>query len=261
VTLILTHIRNPKWAVQVADRLVSVSAVPYDRESNKSLVLLTDFAVAAIGYTGLSYIDGAPTDEWVAQLLWGERIQRGPTGAPAMSTFGWRKIPTVGPALQALAAELNAASQRCQSMRDYPVTLVVTGWLAYRRKPPRPFFCLVSPVAETKPTNYAVHWMAPRHFGNRHFIGICPNGYVTEQERKRLFIQLWNAESPNRAEELLVEQVRSVAARHPGTVGPDCMSISVSAPEFRQVVVEYLPASLSTAVLGSGARLPVSYTP
>jgi hypothetical protein len=84
VTLILNHI-NHAWALQMTDRLVSRAATPYDPEANKNLVFLTDFAAVAIGHSGLSYLEGIPTDEWIAQTLLGERVSRWPGGGPAMS--------------------------------------------------------------------------------------------------------------------------------------------------------------------------------
>jgi hypothetical protein len=268
VTLILTHIRNPAWVLQVTDRLVSKSvgskAAPYDPESNKNLVFLTNYAVVSIGYTGLSYLEGIPSDEWIAEALWGEKLIRGPTGGPAMSRFAGRQLPTLGPALKVLADKLTNVAVSTPAMSRYPVFLAVTGWMAYAHKEPRPFFCTVGPRASTTPAAYAVQWVAPRHFGRRHFVSACPNGYVSLAERKELLNKLGTAEGPKSAEELLIQTLRIVAERSPETVGADCISISLSPPHLRQVIVEYLPGVVRVAVLRSGkgdAQLPVSYTP
>ena len=268
MTLILTHIRNPAWVVQVTDRLVSTSvgrkAKAYDPESNKNLIFLSNFAAVAIGYAGLSYLNRIPTDEWIAQTLWGEKLTRGPRGGPAMSHFGWRQLPTLGPALKVLADKLTNVAASTPAMSRYPVFLAVTGWIAYTHKEPRPFFCIIGPRTPTTLGTYAVQWVAPRHFGNRHFVSATPNGYVSTAERRELFDKLGTAEGPKAAEELLIQTLRIVAERSPETVGADCMSISLSPPHLRQVIVEYLPDVVRAAVLRSGkgdAQLPVSYTP
>ena len=70
---------GPGFLMQASDRLVSLapSLRPYDPNANKSLILGAVDGVALIGYTGLAYIDGRPTDQWIAETLTGLDLSMG----------------------------------------------------------------------------------------------------------------------------------------------------------------------------------------
>jgi hypothetical protein len=90
MTLILTLV-TPFHVLQVSDRLVTtqsrtLGARTFDAFANKNLVFFARNALVTIGYTGLAYIDGAPTDHWLAEQLldlslpleFGARMRTGP---------------------------------------------------------------------------------------------------------------------------------------------------------------------------------------
>lgn len=72
MTLILTAIA-PRFVVQVADKLVSKKfrgkVSSYDELSNKSIILVTHDGIFTIGYAGLAYINGQPTDNWLVNII------------------------------------------------------------------------------------------------------------------------------------------------------------------------------------------------
>jgi hypothetical protein len=92
VTLVLTA-ACPGFVVQVADRRLTLSnrpsAAPYDEFANKTVVYRPTDGVVTMGYSGLAYIDGLPTDEWLVQVLTGSEIHRdADDGRPAGVAMG-----------------------------------------------------------------------------------------------------------------------------------------------------------------------------
>jgi hypothetical protein len=266
LTLILTHLSRA-WAVQVTDRLVSRSAAgrtsPFDAEANKNVIFLTDRALVSIGYTGLSYISGVPTDEWIAQILLGEKVVRTPRGTPTLLTFNSprRRLPSMGPALYRLSNRLATEYRGNATLRKVPVKLSISGWLGYRRKEARPISCIVEPG---DPTRYRISWLAPRYLGKSQFVSAVPKGYLQPGELQDLLSTLSGVPNPTAAEKVLVEKIRAVAGRNPSNVGADCMSIALSPPQFGQAIVRYVPATpaSATVTLPTGrVELPLGYTP
>jgi hypothetical protein len=82
MTLVLAD-AGPWYGLMVSDRLVTLSrggafAGRYDTVANKTVVFLTYDALVAFGYTGSAYIEGLPTDQWLAEILWGAPITPNP---------------------------------------------------------------------------------------------------------------------------------------------------------------------------------------
>lgn len=71
------------YGLMASDRLVTLSrggvfAGQHDTATNKTVVFLTYDALVVFGYTGSAYLEGLPTDQWLAQILWGEPIRPDP---------------------------------------------------------------------------------------------------------------------------------------------------------------------------------------
>ena len=77
MTLHLTQI-SPLYTLQVGDRLVSGSI--HDPLANKNIIYWARDGFFTIGYSGLAYLQGKPTDQWIAEKLWGDVIPVGPDG-------------------------------------------------------------------------------------------------------------------------------------------------------------------------------------
>src|SRR5262245_32888941 len=93
MTLHLTQISN-RYTLQVSDRLVSGGV--QDPLANKNLIYWARDALVTIAYSGLAYElsrsdHNTPTDEWIAEILRGGPIPRGPDGVRPAS-FGSDKI-------------------------------------------------------------------------------------------------------------------------------------------------------------------------
>jgi hypothetical protein len=75
------------FTMQVSDRLVTEirpadrATRPFDALSNKSIIFRALNAIVSMGYVGSAYVDRKPTDEWIAEQLWGEPLtDRTPDG-------------------------------------------------------------------------------------------------------------------------------------------------------------------------------------
>jgi len=74
--------------VSVGDRLLTTgtagSATPWDYLANKTLMVSGTGFNVAISYSGLAYVNGQPTDDWLASLITQEPMTIGPFGRQAI---------------------------------------------------------------------------------------------------------------------------------------------------------------------------------
>ena len=229
MTLILSEVTS-RFALQVSDRLVTVSSGsvvrPHDTRANKSIIFEASNGVASISFTGLAYIDGVPTDCWIAKELNGTQFPIDPSREFGMrSAIRRSQWPTFGLAIGKLANALTEVASRPNSqLRKIPIGLAVCGWIWYRKKYPRPFLTYVGADQAGK---YGIGW----HFNRRgpFFLQMpVPNGYVTRQESSALDSFLGTAEENSAAAEMC-RLIRTVASRT-RTVGADCMQIVIAHP-------------------------------
>lgn len=96
--------------MQVGDRRLTVGEDVWDPAANKSLVIAPTNGLMMLSYSGVAYIDGIPTDNWLAGKLTGQAIgdqavfsERTPMKS---GTFPTRKLPEIVAALLAALNEL-----------------------------------------------------------------------------------------------------------------------------------------------------------
>lgn len=226
MTLILSEITTA-WALQVSDRLLTVSdrgaVSAFDRLSNKSVIFHACNGIASLSYTGLAYIQGMPTDAWIAQRLNGAEFPIDPSTDQFMFRAAIRRTtwPQLGLALGQLAEAFSSIAAQIT-----PIQIAVSGWLWYRRKRkrPRPF---IARIGQDKSGRYRLSF-SPRCHGYYFQQMPLPTGYLTSDERGRLDGRLSSLQLAE-AEQELTRTIRMVAARTE-TVGADCMSISIQHP-------------------------------
>src|SRR5215211_4929824 len=113
MTSIVSLLAGP-FVQMAADRLVTVrrGSGPnartdvHDDEANKSIVLVTRDAAAAIGYTGIAYLNKKPTDVFLADHFAG-RAPAGRTGVE--QTVGGHPLPQLGKSVVTLLRSLEVA--------------------------------------------------------------------------------------------------------------------------------------------------------
>jgi hypothetical protein len=268
MTLHLTRISSG-YTLQVSDRLVGGGVK--DPLANKNIVYWARGGVVAIGYTGLAYElssrdRNVPTDEWMAEVLWGKPFQRGHDGVRPV-TFGSEKILKwldVGQSIERLRSELQKSLDRLPlSRRKLPFEIVVAGWQETRRglnpvlvqivKPPGTTPCVIE-----RPER---QW----HFRGRIALLTTPGGYLSDLELANLQNQIPVA-SPDESEALLVAGIRRVSLRSPDKVGPHCMSILLPPLGVSPIRIRFIPEVDHSAVFTTQnpikeRELPVAFSP
>ena len=90
MTLVLS-LSTHAFALHVSDRLVSRGGKPYDPMANKTVVFRATDGLMTFGYTGPAYLEGTPTDTWIAEAISGESL-RGDGGAVRHGTFSVSEV-------------------------------------------------------------------------------------------------------------------------------------------------------------------------
>ena len=128
VTSVLS-LATPAFAVHVADRQLSLAGASWDRAANKTVVFGASDAVVVIGYTGVAFVRGKPTDHWIVEKLLGHEVE-----AAALS-LGTAQAIDVGQALRRLEHALN--NEVAQSWKRAGTAVVACGFQWHRRDPSR----------------------------------------------------------------------------------------------------------------------------
>jgi hypothetical protein len=103
VTLVIS-VATPGYGLHVSDRLVSKAGAPYDAYANKTIVFRATDGVVVFGYTGSAFLDGIPTDTWIADVVSGG-VCADSAGAIMHGTF---PIRDTGSTLAELSQRLRA---------------------------------------------------------------------------------------------------------------------------------------------------------
>lgn len=265
MTLILTH-SSAAGVLQVSDRLLNQNGQPFDALSNKSVLFLAKNGLIALGYTGRAYIDSTPTDRWIARkLARDDTLQDDGFGALQTGFELPQSWMQVREAILYLGHELMKAFTRPKNLLGLKFLAIdIQGWQwptkgwrwELRRARPVRYLLHNDPV----PGVFAIE-TTPRYWGweTGHFaFTATPSGWLKSEMNADSMQRLQNAVSLEEIEEILVETVREVSKKHPGMVGPHCLSITLPRPSISQLVKSsYLP-ELST---GTPAELVPGYTP
>ena len=233
MTLILSR-ASTEFVLQVTDRLVTYRQTkkPFDRVANKNILCFASNAVVAIAYTGDAYLDGIPTDSWIAKNLTG--IQIDPEDSP-MVIGGQNDLRRdIGQAFCILRNELDRQAQRIKDL-----LISVQGWQWNPKGRLRP---LVGDIGKTTMGNaFAIHYI-PRNWylGGAPMTFAAPSTNISQEEIIDLSNRLRHKPAPA-AEALLVNKIREISQRNP-LVGPHCISILLPPPSNPNILVRYFTA-------------------
>ena len=266
MTLILTLV-TPQYVLQVSDRLVTRAGQEFDPASNKNLIYLAKNALVTIGYSGAAYLEGVPTDRWIAQRLWGQEL-------PQQFAYLAGRAPrwlTVGESIEALRCGCEEAS--CRLPPQYQPQIVLAGW---QWRPHRARCAVLRPILyeirsskgspgsvkyETKHLPRYWHWERPRLF----LVSRIPeDSPLSNASLAELIDRLRDAvTSPEVSRELLVATVRDMAKRS-RVVGADCMCIFIPRLSYGIADASYVPADKPLSLVAEGREpfeVPATYTP
>jgi hypothetical protein len=252
------------FTMQVSDRLISTGDQRTDPPeyalSNKSIVYLSLNAIVSMGYVGSAYLAGKPTDEWIAEQLWGEPLMDRTRDGRVPLRFGPApKLHDIGFAVRALQKSLESLPPT-----PHGLSLAITGWQAVRKKGERPIFVELA----RKPNERSVSLLEkPRWWGRKGMVVGELGGYLTPEDLKSLAQKLSEASNSKDLlqtfEDVLAEAVRNVSATNRG-VGSNLMSVTIPNSKLGLAYVRFLPSSdhqIEVRVGGNAIALSASYTP
>src|SRR5688572_10844822 len=142
MTQILTAIQHQSMN-HLSDRLTSVRQMRFDPEANKTVIFRARDGIIAISFSGVAFLNGVPTDQWLAHVLRHEdprttaEIDHG-----AISGQPPARWLSIGEAIRALEQELTVARRHCHAGH---VELLISGFQGKRgRRIPRPISFFIS---------------------------------------------------------------------------------------------------------------------
>jgi hypothetical protein len=259
MTLVLTAM-TPRYVVQAADRLLTKGKAVHDPAANKTIICRLKNSMMVLSYSGIAYIGRQPTDEWLAELLWGEAIGRGPDGSgPAGLLMGQRPNDwSLDQVVAVLKQKLDSLSRRVIDRGGLYLSLA--GWRT-GREPARAF---VIEIQRPRHVRVAAISGTPRRMrpGRAFVIGRIGANIVSHR-----LLAAFDRYRPSRTlnmedvEQTFVETIRSVA-RKDRTVGPNVLCTML--PVDRPAICRFHAATVHSArvVHRRGETvIPVAHTP
>lgn len=230
------------WAIQVADRLLSQCGEAWDPLANKSVLLVANNAIASFTFSGLAYISGTRTDQWLVETISGKKFE---SDGPFMSTrIGGDSAPIrFGPAVRAVMTAIDSEfGAQPLSHRAEGLQVSVVAWTYRRRhsglaRPPLPFMMRMKHSGrageEVLCARLPHHWY--RHQGDIRFMHV---GAPCQPERQQITESLTGKIDENRMESILSHAILAAADRRPDTIGRDLMSIAIG--RFQECRVRFI---------------------
>lgn len=235
------------FALMVSDRLVTLNrpgSPEHDPLANKTVIFISADAVLIFGYTGSAYLAGTPTDQWIAQVLWGAPIL--PNNDGIMPMIGSRRRGARG-----LNQVVRALRQQLRTTRHgSSVTIAATG---FRQRRGRFIPVLISFSGKDGSFPLATLAMRPPRTNelNQLVIGMRPSKGTVEAVHAKGGSPgpMSSEEGAWYAAETCAEVVRRTAKENP-SVGPHVMKVIIptsrrpgygTAPWQRRVICQFSP--------------------
>lgn len=249
----------PRAVIQVTDRLVSnvETMKTFDSISNKNVVLRARDGVVSIAYSGPAYLEGIPTDEWIAEALSGEIL--GVEGKRPVAKMGPTKTwLRVGHAVQTIA---EAMQPLLPAQKPSYVQLNIAGWCwktsgAEERLDKAHHVLWDVKVTQDRvdvnrnakwemrdPKKWGTYWMSVLGCSlpmPPHRVMWAPDGNLSEDEASALDRQLIGCTfNPRVATNLVVNTLRRKAQPKKSGIGESCLCIVLPHPENRIIQTRF----------------------
>lgn len=273
MSLVLTA-ACPAFTVQVSDRLISTEdrrpnlainrpakRSPFDALSNKSIVYRARDAIVSMGYVGSAYLERKPTDEWIAERLWGEPLTvRTPDGRIPICVGPAPRSRDIGLAVRALEEALASVAPT-----EHGLTIAIAGWQAVRKNAGRP---IVIELGKRPNDRSVSRFRSPRWLPkDRNLLVGEIGGYLTREQHESLGKKLVGASRSKDVleafESILAKTIRVVSATN-SSVGPNLMSVIIPSARRGSPRVRFLPSLEHQIEVRSAGELRVlsaSYSP
>lgn len=246
MTLILTR-ASYQSIIQVSDRLVTKGGEKFDPLANKSLLLLARNGLVTLSYTGLAYIQGIPTDQWLAEKLAETSYQKFDK-PPAMRIRNPPNKKNLGLALISLRDELTSlgagskVARKTRIWRRAGLHLSIAGWQWNKKGRYRP----VLADLYKEPYDTDIHL---QYHDRNWFMGRTLRTLAVPSE--------------NIPEEDLAHLVREMESLGP-VKSEDAMGVVLPPPTFGWAKVRYMPTTKLEFEIRGGKtvkRFPGAFTP
>ncbi|WP_405178422.1 hypothetical protein OG225_30650 [Nocardia sp. NBC_01377] len=250
MTLILSAVTRG-FVFHASDRLFTIQrkkghVEEWDPRANKTIVVVGSDCWLVLGYTGLAYLDGKPTDQFLAEAISGVSDL---DGGMVMGTrnLGLHYAEIIRRIVEAVSAQYDKLS--C-AVRKYP--LIVAGTGIQMTRPRRRELIFRLGFSEDGYDGGDGH---TERYPSLWRYGCIPagdvNNEVHEQMRKRLRSDETH-DSPDSFRKIMVDGVRATAALSE-FVGEDVISVILD-PEEREISVHFDPIDPSRPITpGKGA--------
>ncbi len=266
--------------MQIADRLVTTDGRIFDPASNKSLIYVARNAIVTIGYSGLAYLDGIPTDEWIAQTLWGKELPRHDDGRAVGHVLGGgpRQSIDIGRAIERVCCGCENALQNDRApLKAKFLQIVFAGW-QWRRMGSRTVWRPILHAISSERQNGQIRCDVDSITRYWHYERVLRDGKsclpfamlpvpsttdIPDVRTAELITRLGPvAHIPDTARQTLVKEIQTRAASIP-TIGKDCMCIYMPFPPSSGDVVEadYISAEYEPRIPAWGEIYSGSYSP
>lgn len=223
--------------VQAADRLISRDGKAEDPLVNKTVIYCARDALVTMSYTGLAFLDGIRTDDWIARKLRGEDewVPGDPFAGPGLRFTKAPQWLDIGQAVKRLRSQLDLVFGGPEKPRiGYTVAIGIAGWQWNSSSgKARPIAWGVD-----KPIGAAVATATsflPHHWHESMFkVMALPkwSGHLDDDDRQALFDELRpSLGDPIACEQILTRGVRMMSSRHPELIGPHTLTVSIPAPQ------------------------------
>lgn len=229
----------------VSDRLLSqqtqAGALPFDRNSNKSVIFCATDAHVIAAYTGRAYLDHIPSDTFIAQSLLGSSL----SGQGAFYSVGNPTTWTdVGRSVERLRQSLSDAFQRLpQSERGGAFQVSILGWRQRIRRNRR-----ITPViwelqrprgrpnAPFQITRHQRWWGWDRGYT----LSVIPDPPTGIVEWIRCELRQYGGKSPDEIKRILVEGLRRCADSRSDSIGYACLQVLLTPATSPQARLRYI---------------------
>jgi hypothetical protein len=235
MTLVLA-VATPAYALHVSDRLVSKGGAPHDPLANKTVVFRATDGLVAFGYTGPAFIEGVPTDTWLADAISGGCC----VDDDGAMRYGDFPVRDVGPTLRLV----------CQRLRDQPLfqrfggEVSAGGW-QWDGKRESALVRDVLWVLHSGSGRLQWQQLVPRHAPERKevFRMVWTGDWaLTPKDWRQLLSEVGACgDEWQRVQQLLVRAIRQASDEKPGTIGRHCMSVLLRPWLFPNALVRFLP--------------------
>lgn len=261
-----------RFALMVSDRMVTITQPgrpirTHDPSANKSVIFVGADAVLVFGYTGLAYLDRIPTDQWIAQVLWGAPIVENDAGIIPMTGGRRPGVARIHQVLLALRQQLRATPGGAH------VEIAGVGY-RYRRKRFTPVLIafdgaqgsLKSPLMSLRPSK--------DHSDQEGIIGMLPTQAMIDEARLEAptVTSLDELQHAAHIASIHTATIRKGAAKM-ATVGPHVMRIMIPTshhwsrgrgPWQRRIVCQFDPLVARPGAIDEGTSAlgaPFAFSP